>query len=480
MPFARFAPALLLAALGTWLFWGPALPPFQDMPAHAALIALRARLAIPGVDVEHQAWTLAPLLGPYSMFRGLGALLAPHLGPLGSVRALASLAWLAWPAALAYARWRLTRSITPRELYAGMALGLGLCTLLGLTSFQLGVVLALAANADWLAHLTTPTRASALRVTTLTLLVLFTHGFAFVLLLAIATIALYTYSRAQYTLRTLAPWIPATLLAIGALWAVATLHTVAPASDWAPRYEGALAKLKLLLAPTLMTRYGADAAMSLPLWWLTARALAKAPADPIQRALRLQIVTLLVGFTLAPHAVGWFGFLDARLLPLAMALACLLDLRPSRWWPIAACVNLSSALIACVYFAHEATGATETLAKIPTGTRLLHLPIDPDSASFAVHPFLHYDKLAMLERPLLVSDLWTHQGSAVYPRPGSPVLTLPRTPHSVISAPEWDRYRWQEWDYVLIRSRAEPAPPAQLRLEHHVGGFWLYRTPKPE
>jgi hypothetical protein len=124
------------------------------------------------------------------------------------------------------------------------------------------------------------------------------------------------------------------------------------------------------------------------------------------------------------------------------------------------------------------------LGEIPAGSRLLHVPLDPDSDVFAAHPLLHFDALALVERPLVLSDLWFHAGTALYPRPEHPALRLPVAPYAVLGTPRWAEYRWDDWDYVLIRTRVDAAEatgiPARLARIDHVGGFWLYRVQKPE
>ena len=84
------------------------------------------------------------------------------------------------------------------------------------------------------------------------------------------------------------------------------------------------------------------------------------------------------------------------------------------------------------------------------------------------------------ERPALVSDIWLHQGSALYPRAGNPVLELPSTyVSSDVRGVDWSTYRVADWDFVLLRTKptaAAPAVPESLKLVSRVGGWSLYRT----
>jgi hypothetical protein len=86
----------------------------------------------------------------------------------------------------------------------------------------------------------------------------------------------------------------------------------------------------------------------------------------------------------------------------------------------------------------------------------------------------------LAERPLVVSDVWFHQGSALYPTAQNPALRLPGSySESDLRLIDWPAYRLDDWDYVLIRTRsnsAQPNVPSQLALAAHRGGWWLYRT----
>jgi hypothetical protein len=138
------------------------------------------------------------------------------------------------------------------------------------------------------------------------------------------------------------------------------------------------------------------------------------------------------------------------------------------------------ALVASQLFQHEARGWREVLSVVPAEARLLNLPLEPNSDVFTAHPFIHYDKLALAERPLVVSDVWFHQGSALYPTAQNPALRLPSSySESDLRRIDWPAYRLDDWDFVLIRTRpdsAQPYVPSSLALAAHRGGWWLYRT----
>jgi hypothetical protein len=138
------------------------------------------------------------------------------------------------------------------------------------------------------------------------------------------------------------------------------------------------------------------------------------------------------------------------------------------------------ALGASQLFQAEATGWHEVIDAVPANARLLNLPLDPNSSIFTAHPFVHYDKLVMTDRAAVVSDVWFHQGSAIYPTGDNPALHLPASySESDLRFIDWPAYRLADWDYVLIRTRptaAEPAVPDDLTLAVHRGGWWLYRN----
>jgi hypothetical protein len=138
------------------------------------------------------------------------------------------------------------------------------------------------------------------------------------------------------------------------------------------------------------------------------------------------------------------------------------------------------AFTASVLFQKEASGWRDVLAAVPAGSRLLNLPLEPNSDVFAAHPFIHYDKLVLADRPVVVSDVWFHQGSGLFPTAENPAVRLPATySESDLRSIDWPTYRLEDWDYVLVRTHpgaTEPSTPPALSLAAHQGGWWLFRT----
>jgi hypothetical protein len=151
-----------------------------------------------------------------------------------------------------------------------------------------------------------------------------------------------------------------------------------------------------------------------------------------------------------------------------------------RFAPLAATAMIAIALGASHFFQDEARGWREVLAQVPADAKLLNLPLEPNSQVFTGHPFIHYDKLVLTERPIVVSDVWFHQGSALYPTADNPALRLPSSySESDLHSIDWPAYRLDDWDYVLIRTRpdaAQPYVPSSLELAIHRGGWWLFRA----
>jgi hypothetical protein len=506
--------ALTVAAvLVFWLF--DALP-FQDLPAHAGLIAMRHRFL--GSPFEQHYFVLAPHLGPYSLFRFLGDLLVVPLGPLGAIRAIATLPIVATPLALRWARLRLHGDRSTTAAYYGLALGFGLMTLLGFASYLLGVAAFIIALTVWLelmvaADVRSPSAAKLEAITAaLAPCVFLAHGHAFVIFLGLAGVsALSTGHRLRRLLR-LRALLPALSLAAWVAWrergsAIPAGSVALPHGALAPHFQGVYDKLSLLITPTLITRTGVDAAVGLFVWTVitmsvivTAQSLRKPALSTIDsaqdaasrehsKALLACLAVLVAAFLVLPHSIGWFGFVDGRLVPLFLLLGLMCVRRPAlgetlgalfeKGAPAAACAMVVIALAASQLFQSEASGWHEVIDSVPANARLLNLPIDPNSSVFTAHPFVHYDKLVLADRPVVVSDVWFHQGSGVYPTADNPALRLPVTySESDLRFVDWPAYELADWDYVLIRTRpeaAEPRVPAALSLAIHRGGWWLYR-----
>ena len=338
----------------TWLAWGGAVGlvvasalvfcvfdalPFQYFPGHAGLIALRHRFS--HSPFEQRYFVFAPELGrSYWILREVGEALVGVIGPGAAVRTLAVLPAIATPAAIAFARARLHGDRSPTGAYSGVALGFGLLTLMGLVSYLFGLSLLIVTLTLWLEileaadHGQRPGAGREAALAAMACVVWLAHGHAFLLLLAISGItALASRTRWRRLARGRA-LVPSVALAVAAAWCNRGIPAGSAAlgsSPFAPHYEGALAKLGLLVTPTLLTRSGADVLVGLAVWAViigasvaTARdlgcgRLASAPtgrADIASRAHAKGLLLSIGGVTLAffalPHEIGWFGFVDGR------------------------------------------------------------------------------------------------------------------------------------------------------------------------
>lgn len=533
VPDSAAAPESRASARAAWLglavasvvavavFWVFDALPFQDLPAHAGLIAMRHRFAQSAFEQKY--FVLAPHIGPYSVFRFLGEVFVRVVGPIGAVRALATLPVLATPLALLFARRRLFGDRSPTYGYLGLAFSFGFMTLLGFASYLLGVAVMIVGVTLWLdLMVAVDDRAPDLRrrelvMTAFAPLVFVAHGHAFVLFLLCAGLAtLVTGDRFRRILR-VTTLVPAVSLAGWVAWIERGSSTPAGSvpvvPPLVPVFQEFSAKLDLLVTPTLLTRSGIDLFLAVAIWGfaiactvstvrslgrerdeLAARASsAHASADARHsRALYAAAAAVTVLFLALPHAVGWFGFVDGRLVPVVLFLVFLgvrRDALPRRLAqafelgaPMAAATITTLALVASYAFQREAAGFREVLAKIPANVSVLNLPLDPNSDVFTAHPFIHYDKLVLAERPVLVSDVWFHQGSALYPTRANPALRLPDSySESDLKVIDWPKYKLEDWDYVLIRTRPDaekPYTPDTLSLEAHRGGWWLLRRAK--
>lgn len=517
-----------VATIAVSVFWVFDALPFMDLPAHAGLIALRHRFASSAFEQNH--YVLAPHIGPYSLFRFFGEAFVRVIGPVGAVRMLATLPVVATPAALLFARRRLFADTSPAYGYLGLALSFGLMTLLGFASYLLGVAVMLVGLTLWLDLLVaTDDRAPDLRRRELVMalfapLMFVAHGHAFVVFLLCAGISSLVTGRRLARLARITTLVPALALAAWVAWiergATTPAGSVPVVPPLVPNFHSAGEKLTLLVTPTLMTRTGIDFVIGVAFWIFTvactvqtirsfrsfqqarvareASLVALGEDDRARdreirhgRALYASAAAVSALFIALPHAVGWFGFVDGRLVPLILFLALLgvrrealgrtLSIGLDYGAPVVAATIATLALVASYRFQDEARGYREVLARVPSESRLLNLPLDPNSDVFTAHPFIHYDKLVLAERPTLVSDVWFHQGSALYPTAANPALRLPASySESDLKVIDWPAYRLADWDYVLIRTRpnaSRPHTPDSLVLDDHRGGWWLFRRP---
>lgn len=490
--------------------------PFQDLPAHAGLIALRHHIS--DWTSEQRYYVVAPHLGPYSLFQFLGEVFLVPFGPVGAVRAIATLPVIATPLALLWARRRLHGDRSPTAAYFGLALSFGFMTLLGFASYLLGVAVMLVALTMWLELMVAVDtgdvaggRRREIAIACFAPFVFIAHGHAFAIFLALAGVSTLATGRRWQRLLRIRALAPGLALAAWDAWreraSVLPAGSVAPSNPaLEPHFQGAYDKFSLLVTPTLMTRTGLDALVGLGLWVTlaagvvaTVRALRRSAQGEAAaqlastlhtRALVAGIAALGIVFLALPHSIGWFGFVDGRLVPLLLLLAVVavrrdalgrtLGMIHDRFAPVAASAMVAIALVASHSFQREARGWREVLAQVPAGAKLLNLPLEPNSDVFTAHPFIHYDKLVLTDRPVVVSDVWFHQGSAVYPTAANPALHLPASySESNLRFIDWPAYRLGDWDYVLIRTRpeaAQPYVPPSLELAIHRGGWWLFRS----
>ncbi len=506
-----------VGAMSVLVFWLFDALPFQDLPAHAGLIAMRHRWA--SSPFEQRFFVFAPHIGPYTLFRFLGDEFLRVLGPTGAVRAIATLPMLATPLAMLFARRRLYADRSPTMGYLAVVLSFGLMTLFGFASYLLGVAIMLVGLTLWLELMVAadggrPARGLELVVALYTPLIFVAHGHAFVLFLGLAGVACLAAGKRWARIVRLRALLPALLLAAWVAWL--ERGSVMPAGSapsarvpLEPYFQGAYDKLSLLVTPTLMTRTGIDIVVGLVVWGLviagtiaTVRWLRLPPSASSSdatprlhaRALFAGAAAIAVVFLALPHRIGWFGFVDGRLVPLVLLLSAL-AIQPEalgdrlragfdRLVPVLAYAITALVLIASYRFQAEARGYKEVLDAVPADARLLNLPLEPNSEIFTAHPFIHYDKLVLADRPIVVSDVWFHQGTALYPTPTNPALRLPPSySESDLRFIDWPAYRLEDWDYFLIRMKPDsPAPPTPpgLSLEKHAGGWWLYRATSPD
>jgi hypothetical protein len=258
----------------------------------------------------------------------------------------------------------------------------------------------------------------------------------------------------------------------------------------------------LLITPTLATKLGPDVVVGLVVWatvgfgWIESVRQAwrgASIADYRTRVLAASALSLFLAFAVLPHTIAWFGFVDGRLVLPILLLAIVgmkCDALSPRFRRIATAVGWAAGavqvvtvLVASTLFQREAGGYREVLSRLPAGARILNMPVDPDSRVFAGHPFVHYDELALVDEPVLPSDVWYHEGTAIYPRDANPALRLPASYcESDVKNVDWSSFALRDWDFALVRKvpggRA-PIGPQGWSLVVHDGGWWLWQRSDP-
>jgi len=513
-----FVFALLLSA-EVFIFFGFDALPFMDLPAHAGLIALRHRYFDSPFDQIY--FVFAPHLGPYSVFRSLGEVLDAQIGPVSAVRSLGLLPAISTPLAVLWARRRMHGVSHAGFGAMTVAVSFGLMTVFGFASYLFGLSVSIIAFTLWLelvgsdeeavrnpsGPLRTDARRRRLRaavfLSCLSPLVFLSHGHAFLIVLFASCASVAAPPRRARRTLLLSVYIPgcavAAYSAIQERASESSLPTLVSCRASGMHFQGLGDKLSLLLTPTLMTRLGPDVLVGLVIWGAVAvgsvRTLratwrGQTIADFQSRALAFGVLSLICAFACLPHTIGWFGFVDGRLV-LPILLFAIIGLRPDALGDrlsrmigyvgfAMGALQLTIVLVASSIFQGEARGYLDVLAHVPARARLLNLPIEPNSRVFTGHPFVHYDSLALVDHPVLVSDIWYHQGTAVYPRQGNPAYRLPPNYcESDMESVDWASLRLDDWDFVLIRQRPgdlAPYVPPTLGLVTHQGGWWLWRN----
>jgi hypothetical protein len=473
--------------------------PYQDVLGHAGLLALRQRWA--GAPEIAGLYEVDVRLGPYSLFRGLSGLLAGLLGAERAVRLVLVLAVASAPAAVAVARRALGRRTPAAIAASALAFSLGFMTVQGFASYELALAWVLPVFA-WAVRVQRAERTGALELAGLAAsaaALFFAHGHAWVVCALLVAALVARRPRAAGSWRLVASAGPSAAVVAAVAVRDRVVAIPAGALGLAPpepllAFQAPLDKLSLLLTPTLTTRLGVDVILGLALAAGLVAAWRRVPAEAPGRAeVAAAWSAVAAAFVALPHFVGWFGFVDGRLVPLLALLPLLvvevddarvaggrgLSLGPR--WPVGAVLALLALHGgALVGFQSEARGFESVSAVVPAGARVLHLPVDGDSRLFTGHPFVHADKRLLLARPVVLSDLWFHQGTGVYPTRCNPVVRVPGAYREAHLGPlDWASLDRRDWDFVLVR--LQPGAPAiavpdDLRLAAQEGGYWLYAS----
>ncbi|NOU32047.1 MAG: hypothetical protein HOO96_29435 [Polyangiaceae bacterium] len=484
---------VLLLGAAVAFFFASDLPPVQDAPGHAGLIALRHRIAESAFD--QRFFRYEANLGPYSLFRLLGEVGRRIHGPLFAARLLSALPIVTLPVAVLYARRRLHRDESFTMGYVALAFALGLPTIMGLAAYLLGLSAFVALYTFWASSPERPSLGRRIALAGLAVGLYLTHGHAFLLFAAAIGLASQVglaegslETRARKAFAVALVLLPAFALAAFVQWttsAGAAGHRAAHGIE----FRGALDKVSLLATPSLMTRYGVDTAAGIVLAIVVVALLVRsARGDDRREARRAGAVAalFLVAFAAMPRTIGWFGFADGRLV-LPMLLMALvgarlgaLGPRATRAFAVAAPV-LALAVVATDHlalrrFRAECRGFSTVLAEIPAETSLLYFPTRTESDAFSGDPFRHFDKLAVAAHPTLVGELWAHQGAAIYLTADNPATRLPIAyTERNEKAPRDVPFDAGDWEMLLLRSASPPEVPSAYGLVRRDGDFWLFR-----
>ncbi len=484
---------VLLLGAAVAFFFASELPPIQDAPGHAGLIALRHRIAESAFDQRYYRYEAN--LGPYSLFRMLGEVGRRIHGPLFSARLLSALPVVTLPAAVLYARRRLQRDPSYTFGYVALAFALGLPTIMGLAAYLLGLSAFVALYTFWAASPERPGPARRLALAGLAVGLYLTHGHAFLLFAAAIGLASQVGpidgglgARARRALGVGVILLPAFALA-GFVQLTTSAGAAGHRAAHGIEFRGALDKLSLLATPSLMTRYGVDAAagiaLALAVSALLVRTARRAGGHEARRA-GVVALAFLLAFAVMPRTIGWFGFADGRLV-LPMLLMALvgarldaLGPRTTRAFAVAAPLLAMAVVltdhVALRRFRAECRGFSSVLADVPEDATLLYFPTRTESDAFSGDPFRHFDKLAVAAHPAVVGELWAHQGAAIYLTAENPATRLPIAyTERNEKAPRDVPFDVADWEVLMLRAASPPEVPAGYGLVRRDGDFWLFR-----
>jgi hypothetical protein len=482
------------------IFWLFDAPPFMDFANHAGVIALRQRFD-ESILLQHY-YVLTPYLTGYPLFRLLADTLAGYIDPVPVMRVISTIPVVALPWALHDARKRLYGDDSPLFAYVALVLSFGYLTQMGMTPFTIAFPVMVWALTKWLLVLDAADAGrvplgAELGVAVLTALLVALHTYAFAMVAFVMLVTLLSGKPVLPRLIHLRVLLPAAVALAVMSWVTTGIAlpvgAIAVDEPFNATFGTVLDKLGLLFTPTLVTRSGIGVVVAILFWGAAVAGVLATIRNGRSRyavALRNACVALLAAFVLLPHGVRSFDAVDNRLLPLVLLAACMaIDLKALtpvwRKWASAVAMATGFAvvgvyMVAMVVFQAEAAGFHEVIEQMPRGSRMLYMPEHPDSRIFVSHPFVHYDKLAFVERGILPSQFHFHHASGIFPTKANPILRLPAE-HvaSNLKTVDWLKYHLNDWDYVMIRTFPEsPAPlvPQMLSLMDHRGGWWLYRT----